>query len=590
MTAADLRSVAKLGELVQALARFRATARAVIDEIAAEVRRQLAIIDQRHREATAEVRRCEVELHVASREEREAARADLEAAKERLRWVREVQHRALEAAQRYRAEVPRFEGIVEEHTPKACRALHATSRAAEAYLAVQPQSAFPSGATILPVAPSLKTDTGHTGAASESIANSVLPAGFAWVSMGRIDQSNFLARARVLATRGESDLRSAFEALKREILPALRSKPDVAPADVSRDDTYGVTGESDRSLKAYRTFFGDDAIELRGPDSEGRFVVARGWDRIRTAIDLDWPAIPARVHSYADAGSFHGTGRDLEMCRSLNELLTQPKWSAGRGIVDLWIGDTATAGGDEVRLRMSSQGESNLLIITGDHRQAVGLLSACFLSLASCLSPADAKFFVIDLAKGNVEWDEVRGHLVNLLPHSLEVYSSDDASRLLEKLAAEIERRISDRQDQGRWLGYLFVVDPAPDDVLSVGAGQTDDGHSGGLLKTIVLKGPTVGIHTLVWCDTAKIQQRQLRADQFRGFRYRLLGRPGSDQTAGLFLRSAMSCTEDPEAMVLDDRDQPQAPTMFYPYRTPAADWLENVMDGWRSRSNRDGK
>lgn len=587
MAAADLRSVAKLGELEQALARFRATAKEVCDEVSAEGRRQLAIIERCRQEAHAEVRRREAELHGSGEKNRRGAEAEVETAKSRLRWVEDQQRKALDAERRYRAAVPRFEEITNEHIPKSCQVLREKGRAAEAYLAVQLQGDLLSGASVLPVTSSSR-DAYPASAASMSIAGSALPTGFAWVSLANIDPSSGLGRDRVRATSAKSDLRRAFEALQQDILPALERKAAALTAEGSRDAAHDVTGENHDSHAAYAVFFGNDSIELCGPDSQGRFSAARGWDQIETAIDLDWLAVPARVRPYADVECYRGSDRDLEACKGLSELLTRPNWPAEPRTVDLWIGESATVDGDEMNLRLPNQGESNLLIITENHRQAAGLISACFLSLAGGLSPADAKFFVIDMAKGNVEWDEARGQCLNLLPHSLEVYSNDDANRLLEKLAAEIERRAADRQGRGRWLGYLFIVDPMPVDVFSIRVEESGYGYSGDVLQTIVLKGPAVGIHTVVWCDTAKILKRPLGRDQVQAFRYRLIGRTDGDQEFVLPLRAAMLRAEHLGAMVLDDRDSPTAQTMFYPYRAPAADWLETVTNSWKNRTTGD--
>ncbi len=90
----------------------------------------------------------------------------------------------------------------------------------------------------------------------------------------------------------------------------------------------------------------------------------------------------------------------IEACDPLAQLLAAPDWPAvGKG-TEVWLGEpVAIKAPTSVRFRR--QGGSNLLIVTREEEQGVGLLSACVLGLAAQHRPETAKLYLVDLASAD---------------------------------------------------------------------------------------------------------------------------------------------------------------------------------------------
>ncbi len=146
----------------------------------------------------------------------------------------------------------------------------------------------------------------------------------------------------------------------------------------------------------------------------------------------------------------------LEACAPLAQLLAAPDWPAAGKAAEVWIGEpVAMTAPTSVRFRR--QGGANLLIVTREEEEGVGLLRACVLGLAAQHRPEAAKLYLLDLASADAPWSELAGELADLLPHRIEVLGRRDIPGLLVDLTAEIQRRSDDTASTRAWSGYLII-------------------------------------------------------------------------------------------------------------------------------------
>lgn len=273
----------------------------------------------------------------------------------------------------------------------------------------------------------------------------------------------------------------------------------------------------------------------------------------------------------------------LEQCAPLAALLAEPQWPVAAKSVDVWLGEpVALKAPTSVRFRR--QGGANLLIVTREEAEGVGLLSACVLGLAAQHRPESAKLFIVDLATADASWADVAGDLADLLPHRPEVLGRRDIPGLLKELTDEIRRRIDGDANAAAWSGYLIIqglhrardlrADPNRGYSFSDEAPKASPSEQ---FATILREGPEVGIHTLVWCDTYLNLDRTLETRALVEFGYRVAGSMSEDDSRRLLDDAAAARLDRPHRMVKYDEDQVGVLEKFRPYGIPPKAWLEQV-------------
>ena len=115
------------------------------------------------------------------------------------------------------------------------------------------------------------------------------------MSLEHISRRDDLRHDEGFSKVSEHDMRRAFGTLRRQVLPHLQSHPEANGLTFLELDGYTTEGTPKPRQKAYDVFFGQEAIVLDGPYSDGTFSVTNGRHRIQVARELGWPAVPVRV-------------------------------------------------------------------------------------------------------------------------------------------------------------------------------------------------------------------------------------------------------------------------------------------------------
>ncbi len=295
MDAANLGSLEGLQDLDQAFGRFQVAAKACLEAAGNRLGAQLRQLHERREEAQRQVRACQRAVRESDEETHDDAVRSLLEAEERLREVHRWCRSAEESAQSYRAAARRFEKLIEADLPRTQLRLRATRDEAAAYLSVQldgdvaittgaraSASGAPAPAVVEPVA-------------ADPLVKFPLPPGFRWVSVDHITRRDDLREDEGFPKTSENEMRRGFGTLRRQVLPFLARKPG-ADAEVFRElDGFTDAGAPKQRQKVFEAFFGDGAIVLDGPLSDGTFSVTNGRHRIKVARDMGWSAVPARV-------------------------------------------------------------------------------------------------------------------------------------------------------------------------------------------------------------------------------------------------------------------------------------------------------
>jgi hypothetical protein len=275
---------------------------------------------------------------------------------------------------------------------------------------------------------------------------------------------------------------------------------------------------------------------------------------------------------------------DLTKNELLAAALAEPSWPAEPPQPAVaWLGDPVAITSPTAAL-FRRQGGSNLLIVGQREAAALGILSSAILSLAAQHSPnaADgskaAKFYVLDGGRGEGDQAGQFARLAESVPHELQTATGRDTGRLLAELAGELDRRSAENDFDAPAI-YLVVYDAGRlrdlrRDDSDFGFGRSAEAAaspSQNLLK-IIRDGAGLGVHVLLWCDTATALNRVFDRQTLREFEQRVVFQMSGDDSSNL-IDSPAAAKLGPYRGLFHSAETGNL-EKFRPYDLPQADWL----------------
>ena len=100
--------------------------------------------------------------------------------------------------------------------------------------------------------------------------------------------------------------------------------------------------------------------------------------------------------------------------------------------------------------------------------------------------------------------------------------------------------------------------------------------------STLLKDGPTVGIHTLVWCDSLTNLMRTFERGALKEFELRVLFQMSASDSSQLIDNPTASKLGPQRALFI--HEETGTLEKFRPYSFPAADWLAGVSEHLRAR------
>ena len=287
---------------------------------------------------------------------------------------------------------------------------------------------------------------------------------------------------------------------------------------------------------------------------------------------------------------------ELESCTPLTQLLSAPEWPTADASVELWLGEPMAMEEAPTSVRLDRTAGANLMVVTREEEEGVGVLTACVLELAAQHRPGTAKVFFVDLCTPKTSWEGLSDELDDALapaPLPIQVVKKRrEIGELLDTLTAEIQRRVDEEPNAESWSGYLVILGlqrardlrSDPDQGYHFGAEEPKPSPAE-QFAAILREGPEVGIHTLVWCDSYLNLARTLDARALREFAYRVVGSMSQDDSMRLLDDAAASRLDRPHQMIKYDDDRSGVLEKFRPYRIPPTSWLDQIAETLRGRA-----
>jgi S-DNA-T family DNA segregation ATPase FtsK/SpoIIIE len=198
-----------------------------------------------------------------------------------------------------------------------------------------------------------------------------------------------------------------------------------------------------------------------------------------------------------------------------HEIASTPVHKGGLGISDwfegerplaLWLGQELDVYG-HARVVLRRRNGENVLFVGDEMMALCGMMASCIISACVMEAPSDLVFYLLDRTMPRNPWEHMLGntHEKFLMRLGLKSEFSRDASiltRTLEELSDEMERRHGLPEVQQASEPTILVVIAAAERVPSLvrqpGAyGTFEDGPEALRLKSLLARGPVVGVHCL---------------------------------------------------------------------------------------------
>lgn len=164
-----------------------------------------------------------------------------------------------------------------------------------------------------------------------------------------------------------------------------------------------------------------------------------------------------------------------------------------------WLGQPLRIA-DDIAVTLEPHQGANLLVLGSDESLAMRLLFSGLLGLSMTTSPQLARFLVIGMVNPQQLAGPILAALQAEVPHSIQIHIHQSAVDAMSALVTEMYNRLA--QLPARSPSHVFLI--------VAGLHRWQEARSstpytpspvGEQLAGLVEQGPSVGIHTLLWCD-----------------------------------------------------------------------------------------
>lgn len=260
-----------------------------------------------------------------------------------------------------------------------------------------------------------------------------------------------------------------------------------------------------------------------------------------------------------------------------------------------WLG-AAVSIKEATSVSFARQSGANLLVVGQEEDLALGIFSTALISLAATTrrtrgSDAKPRFAILDGLRGDSPDAGFWTRLVQQLSLDAEVANSSSAAAVVAQLSAEATRRQAAGEESDPPLFLLIYGLPrfrelrrSEDDFGFSSFSDDQAVPASRQFATLLREGPTVGIHTLIWCDTYGNASRWLDRQTLRDMDQRVLLQMSATDSANLMDSPAASKLGVHRALLY--REEQGHSEKFRPYGLPPENWLEQVEKWLRDHSD----
>lgn len=269
-------------------------------------------------------------------------------------------------------------------------------------------------------------------------------------------------------------------------------------------------------------------------------------------------------------------------CGRLTVALHTSDWPQAQKSVDLLLGEPIAIM-PPVAALLRRQSGRNLMILTREESEGVGICIAAALSILSQQSPHKARIFIADFTTADSEWASHAAEIAGSFPTKIVVTNRQrDFSTMLAGVAKEVQAR----SDGTAGMDSVYLILQGMHRIKALREDDEDEnGHNAvDLLKAILRDGPEVGVHVISWADTWGNATRGLDRKAIGEFGLRVAAVMESGDSLNFIDNQAASKISKPHRALFYDEDRPGQLVAFRPYAMPSATWLKETGERLKSR------
>ena len=270
----------------------------------------------------------------------------------------------------------------------------------------------------------------------------------------------------------------------------------------------------------------------------------------------------------------------LERSAAFSSLLAEAAVAHPQRGVSAWLGEPIAIK-DAATARFRRQAGSNLLIVTREELEGLGMVTSALLSLASQHDSEACQFQIADFSSADLGWadflDVLRGADTIGLPHEVVRLPRRSVPEALKALLQTIEVR--ERADSApRSNVFLVIVGlQRARDLRKDEADYATDSAADDLLS-VLRNGPDVGVHTIVLADTVASVQRAPSRKALAEYGLRVVGGMSATDSNALLDSDAASRIDRPHRLLFVDDERPGVLEKFRPFRMPDRQWAAQTV------------
>lgn len=283
----------------------------------------------------------------------------------------------------------------------------------------------------------------------------------------------------------------------------------------------------------------------------------------------------------------------FEECKPLQEILRQGAKSEKLKGASAWLGEPIAIR-PPTTARFRRQGGSNLLIVTREEEEGIGVAISALVALFAQYVPGTAKFLIFNLTTADSDWNELPANFEQLFPHEIEIVSRKHLREVLNELVKKANRRIEDQSSNDPEIYFVLLGLHRARDLREDDDGlsrfstskKAEDLEPHDAFLTLLREGPESGIHVIAWCDAyagiVRIDRRMLGEFSMR------VAAAMSNEDSGRLIDDALASKLDkPHRAVFYDEERPGQLEKFRPYSVPDRKWIESLASRMWPRSNK---
>jgi len=255
-----------------------------------------------------------------------------------------------------------------------------------------------------------------------------------------------------------------------------------------------------------------------------------------------------------------------------------------------WLG-AAVAIKEPTSVTFRRQSGNNLLIVGQQEEAALGMLATCLVSLAAQYAPRGtqperqgAPFIMLNGAAPDAWQTGWLQDFLDVLPHGLALVDPHGAAQTIADVAAELARRQNSATDDAAPM-YLLIYNlarfrnlrRAEDDFGLPNFAESEQKSTAQQFGVILTEGPSLGIHTLMWCDSSNNVHRYLSRQMLRDVEMRVLFQISEADSTSLIDTPVAGRLGQHRAILYSAEHGTLE--KFRPYGPPSRKWLDAVRD-----------